>query len=936
MTRRWFLSSVTIGAAESAKSVTNARPTFEPKVDLVRTVDGRQDGHTLTGPALQMLGPGDTLGFEPSMVVRREPPPGRSDAIEDYLALIEFSDAALPWLFSTPTPVRMPWLTLLVLRAGEGEVRPGNPLPTIDVPAAARPNLAEAASWVHVEARVEGDGPPNDAVKQDVRTGLDTVISRVICPRRLSKGDWIACVVPTTKAGAAAGLNKQIPADGERPAWTSGQGGVVTLPVYDWWAFGVSDGGQFETLARKIKPIVAENVPGLGSRLVNVRTPWPHEVPPAGTPAEVTVAVQGALRLPGPATRKEAWSHRASQDSFLGHITDRVNAPAARRERLGRPPDEGPAAVAPPLYGGNHAGTHRIPVGGWQQSLNTQVRYRVAAAIGARYVQLEQEFLMARAWEQVGAVNEANRLLAATELAEQSGESAQGKHIATMAPAALTGLADVMSAKVPVPMAESMRKALARSAAPGGMESTAFVRLTRPHGGLARRCARAAGTVTSAMATGSMLTTSVGGTEVVPAKPALWLAATTAATSGPMAAAAVARDPASLFAAQTMVGLLGVQQESFAVRGAFTGGAAVAQLAAVGATMSASMAGAAEPVPRAMLLRGLRRSISAEALTEPKAVEFGVRTGIAVLADSVRTAMAPMGKQLERIAGLIGTTALPDRDGADTRPLRPIMAHPEFGFPIAAEILERWPEWAIPGITTFPDNSATLLQINSPFVESLLVGLNQEFNRELRWREYPTDEAGTPFSRFWPPGGAQPQYGEIARWQPEVALGEHVPDLSDLLVLLVRGEVLRRYPGTVVVAAKSVDQRVESPLVRWQHPRFVLPVDERTSLFCFNLKPQQARNEKWMFVVREPMRGTQFGFDPTTRPEYESWSDLGWDRVPQDDHGFVEVRTGGVVASPSSPEPATWPGADSGDFARIVFQRAFQVAFSPNRMLPPQ
>ncbi|MFI9503316.1 hypothetical protein [Nocardia sp. NPDC052566] len=936
MTRRWFLSSVTIGAAGSADKVTKARPTFEPKVDLVQSVDGRRDTHTCTGPALQMLGPGDTLGFEPSMVVRREPPPGSSDAVADYLALIEFADAALPWLFSTPAAVRMPWLTLLVLRAGEGEVRPGNPLPTVDVPAAARPNLAEAASWVHVEARVEGEGPPNDAVKLDVRTGLDTVVARVICPRKLSKGDWIACVVPTTKAGVAAGLNKEIPADGEQPAWAPGQPGALTLPVYDWWGFAVSDGGQFETLARKITPIVAASVPGLGSRLVNVRTPWPHEDPPAGTPAEVTVAVQGALRLPDTATPTETWTHQPSQDAFLGHITERVNAPAARREQVGQPPDQGPTAVAPPLYGGNHAGTQRIPAAGWQQSLNTQVRYRVAAAIGARYVQLEQEFLMARAWEQVGAVNEANRLLAATELAEQGGESAQGKHIATMDHAALTGLADVMSAKVPVPVADSMRHALVASAAPDGLESTAFARLTRRNGGLARRCARAAGTVVSSMPTGSMLATSVGGVEVVPAKPALWLAATVAAGSGPMAAAGVVRDPGTLFAAQTMVGLLGAQQQSFAVRNAFVDGTALADLTAVGANLSASMAGAGEPVARPMMLRGLRRSISAEELTAPKDVQFAMKMGIDVMADSVRTAMAPMTQQLARVAGMIGTTAVPGRVGGDTRPLRPIMAHPEFGFPIAAEILDRWPEWAIPGITTFPDNSATLLQINSPFVESLLVGLNQEFNRELRWREYPTDEAGTPFSRFWPPGGAQPQYGEIARWEPQVALGAHAPKLSDLLVLLVRGEVLRRYPGTVVLAAKSVDRRVESAQVEWQHPRFVLPIDERTSLFCFDLKPQQARDDKWMFVVREPMRGTQFGFDPDTRPEFETWSDLGWDRVPLDANGFVAVRTGGIVGAPSRPDPASWPGADAGDFARIIFQRAFQVAFSPNRMLPPQ
>ncbi|MFF0488755.1 hypothetical protein ACFYTQ_07000 [Nocardia sp. NPDC004068] len=932
MTRRWFLPSVTLGAAASAHTVTAARPTFAPSVEFTSTLTDRP--LTIPGPDLQLLGPGDTLGFDPSMVVRREPPPGRAEGIGDYLAQIEFSDAALPWLFSTPAPVRLPWLTLLALRTTEGEVRQGDPLPTVDVPAAARPDLAHAASWVHVEARVEGDDPPDATVKQDVRTGLDTVVARLICPRKLSAGDWIACVVPTTTAGVAAGLNQAVPADGERPAWHPGQHETLTLPVYDWWAFTVGDGAQFETLARRITPIVAAEQPGLGRRLVNVRTPWPHEQPPADTPVEVTVEIQGALRLPDSAIPAEVWTHPPSQQTFDRLIRQRVDAPADRRDRVGQPPTQGPAAVAPPLYGGNHTGAQRIRAGGWEETLNTQVRYRVAAAIGARYVQLEQEFLMARAWEQVGAVDEANRLLAVAELAEQGGESAQGKHLATMRSAALTGLAAVLSAKVPVPQADSLRAAFVAAATPDGAESTGFLRLTRPTGGLARRCARAAGTVPARMATGSVLTETVGGAEVVLAKPALYLAAIDAAPSGPMAPAGVARDRAALFAAQTMVGLLGAQRESFAVRAGFVGGAGLAGLAEVTATLSASMAGGDEAVPRPMLLRGLRRAVVAEAVTEPTAVQFGVTMGIDTLADSVRTAMTPMPQHLARVGALIGTTALPGRAGTEARPLRPIMAHPEFGFPIGAEILHRWPEWAIPGITTFPDNSATLLQINSPFVEALLVGLNQEFNRELRWREYPTDEAGTPFSRFWPPGGAQPQYGEIARWPSEIPLGEHAAELSDLLVLLVRGDVLRRYPGTVVLAAKSVDSRVESPEVQWEYPRFVLPVDEHTSLFCFDLTPARARAERWMFVVREPLRGTQFGFDPTTRPEYETWSDLGWDRVPLDANGFVDVS--GAVAAPQRPDPAAWPGADAGDVARIAFQRAFQVAFSPNRMLPPQ
>jgi len=222
----------------------------------------------------------------------------------------------------------------------------------------------------------------------------------------------------------------------------------------------------------------------------------------------------------------------------------------------------------------------------------------------------------------------------------------------------------------------------------------------------------------------------------------------------------------------------------------------------------------------------------------------------------------------------------------------------------------------------------------------VLVGLNQEFNRELRWREYPTDEAGTPFSRFWPPGGAEPGYGEIALWGTDDAIGAHDPNVGKkLLILLIRGEVIRRYPGTLVLAAKSVDRKVESPAVIWNEPRFVLPVDAGTNLYGFEgLTAHQAADEKWMFVVREPMRGTQFGFDLRTEhsPAFDSWPNLTWDEVPTE-NGFAVPRT--VNGLPPTltppPDPPTWAGLDASNFARIIFQRPFQLAFSASKMVGP-
>ena len=102
-----------------------------------------------------------------------------------------------------------------------------------------------------------------------------------------------------------------------------------------------------------------------------------------------------------------------------------------------------------------------------------------------------------------------------------------------------------------------------------------------------------------------------------------------------------------------------------------------------------------------------------------------------------------------------------------------------------------------------------------------MVGVNHEFSRELLWREYPTDKRGTYFRQFWDvapalrPDGAPTQtrsgerlydIPEIHRWPRASTLGEHdnrqpdPRDERDEIVLVIRGELLKKYPNTVIYA----------------------------------------------------------------------------------------------------------------------------------------
>ncbi|WP_248960022.1 hypothetical protein [Sphaerisporangium perillae] len=839
MSTRWFFSAARIGAGAAAGGSTLAT-----SVTFIREMNGQRKEEQAAGPALTLVGTGDVLGFDRSLVLREEPPPGSAPAAENVLAGVELAHADLPWLLSpgqaaTPSgPTPQPWIVLVVLAEDEAAPpRDADPLPVLTAPVAALPPLTERWAWAHVEARLDDGvtdiGTAQRLAAQGVRSHSADVVGRLLCPRKLDPNrGWIAAVVPATAAGVASGLKRNLAGPGTADAWTAGAGGTIELPVYHWWSFRTGAAGTFEELARRLRFRPAADA-GLGTRIVDVSRPWPAE-PPTG-PA--TVALDGALRVPGSAA-PEAWSDPAVQDRFRTLARERLNAPARRRPAGGQPVgDRDTVAIAPPLYGSHHTGRQTVPTDpqSWLSTLNLEVRRRVAAALGARYAQLEQEFLMARAWEQVGEIREANRLLAATELAAAAAEQAQRKHLDGLDVAELVTAMAPVSSRVRVSAAVSglvatsttLATALAVSPVPTGAATTTFARLTRRGGALARRAGRIA--------------------------------------SGD--------DPNAV-------------------------------------------------APTRVIEQGLREM---GVLADDNAPGTG-------LPGELRTAVGPLRLQLQRMIDRIPTESWARRTDEDPRPLRPIMAHPKFMVPIAEELLARWPEWAIPGIGALPPDSVTLLETNPEFVAALLVGLNHEFNRELLWREFPTDQRGTPFARFWPSDGTD--VDEIARWPEDTTLGSQLrTDAGSNLALLVRGELLRRFPGTALLATRGEGGKL--PAAFTGLPATPLALDESTVLYLFaGINKQRALAEDWFFVFREPMRGTQFGFDTGPQPDpMKTWADLTWNGVTRDAARFVRLGT-----APATPrelpagDPPTW-GRDAADMARIAFQQPFQLAFRATALL---
>jgi hypothetical protein len=136
-------------------------------------------------------------------------------------------------------------------------------------------------------------------------------------------------------------------------------------------------------------------------------------------------------------------------------------------------------------------------------------------------------------------------------------------------------------------------------------------------------------------------------------------------------------------------------------------------------------------------------------------------------------------------------------------PLPSPVFEPELDLPLATVLKKLAPYWLLPGRGLMTDHTIVALASNSRFVEAVLVGANHRALAELRWRNVRVRSGWSPLRRFWPrPNGAD--ITPIRAWTGNLSDPSHrsIGDVSDLLVVVVRSPLLRRYPATAVYLLK--------------------------------------------------------------------------------------------------------------------------------------
>jgi hypothetical protein len=234
-----------------------------------------------------------------------------------------------------------------------------------------------------------------------------------------------------------------------------------------------------------------------------------------------------------------------------------------------------------------------------------------------------------------------------------------------------------------------------------------------------------------------------------------------------------------------------------------------------------------------------------------------------------------------------------------------------------------------------------------------MAGLNSEMGRELLWRGYPTDQRGTYFQQFWDTstaGNPAPDIKPIHEWGKKWLGGNGVDPTSDNLVLLVRGELLRRYPGTVIYAVKAVlngDRREPSlDPDDVAQPIFRGTLDPDVNFIGFDLTAAEVvEGEGWFFVFQQQPTETRFGLDDDPFgegesgevPELATWNDLNWAHMAPGEtelNAISHIPVGALELEPTGADvKGTW-GRNSAHMAYIMKQRLARVAIHATEMLP--
>jgi hypothetical protein len=279
--------------------------------------------------------------------------------------------------------------------------------------------------------------------------------------------------------------------------------------------------------------------------------------------------------------------------------------------------------------------------------------------------------------------------------------------------------------------------------------------------------------------------------------------------------------------------------------------------------------------------------------------------------------------------------------------LAPVYRAPVVADPLADRVKEFAKEALLSGVSSIPTDRVALFEENRMFIEAFLVGANHEMNKELRWREFPTDMRGTIFKRFWnrnrgPTDPLGDDIGAIHGWTK--VLGKNFPpgdaDQKNNLVIVIRSSFVAKLDLPIVELNKASGTKwvsgagVTSPSV------FSGKITRDIAYYGFDVSREDVTGPdrlKYFLVIREPMGRLRFGIDVSNATVRQARRDRRLQSLafPVRHFGRDEtvVPTRAIAVSPAPAVPATW---DDLSWSHMTLTPSAYVDFARNFTLAGQ
>lgn len=936
---------------------------------------------TVTAPianAVLLKGPADIIGINSNAIVKTFPSDWVTNFEPNYLPYIEFYDEDFLWRY-TPAAVRRegsagfkyrirPWITLVVLKEDEfTEVSPFNGiLPAISIadPAAILPKANDLWAWGHVH--VNGNLSPggNDKIGRTSAqmnaalakmTGLldknpDKSVSRLISSRKLEPNTgYYAFVIPTFENGRRAGLGITGLVSKLKPAWTGDLHTETQFPVYKQWYFKTGGAGDFESLVRLLQPRVLDD--SVGKRQVDLQRSN-NPALEAVTPPVPTLGLQSVMQ-PADAVA-DTWS---LNNVYAKKIRDIINAPAVLLDE-----EDGDPVIAPPLYGCWHAAQNTVTTPGgavptWIQEANLDPRYRLFAGAGAEVLRRNQDKYMAIAWDQVGEVIKANKKIRLMQLSKRANMALHQKHLKSLNDELLLSISGPVHERIIRSTGNgTVYKAISESAIPNSMLSAAFRRLTRPGGPLVSNINFTSGSQVST----TQLIADVNSGAVQPTQPVPVPAGQFSYTVW---------NPSQLTPAFT---------NSLPTNSGFV-------ISNPGMYNGTPTPGPNSPQAQIFVntvadLHALITSLPGYSFNTLPSLQLPTTSSnILHRTDPVINSLAFLNHSLSIKAVNNAVTSLEDLDV--------VLAAPRIRTAMLTELAALSPDWIMPGLNDVGNNTISILEAQQKYVEAFMLGLNHAMAGELLWRGYPTDQRGTTFSYFWGYNNSMPSLQTVSGNDRVADLGNYRDiedihlwktanglkglgknsaragmDSTNMLVLVIRGELLRKYPGSVIFLQKAkwktlggvpitTEAREIDGNSNPKYPVFTGNVGQDIYLLGFSgVTAEEVRggglddtSKPGYFVIFQERAGSvKFGadiYDPAKHGDpvdtgLNTWNDVNWGvllNAPKQPGGYINIGKGFTVTT--NPDLVTW-NENAASVAYALLQQPVKLNVHAEGLIP--